>query len=91
MPVRYKKSCHYILCKGIISIITIMIIYIFDLCVAHLRVQKQEERTGTRYMVLCRHHPRDPQQGDALKMWLESGEATLCVNINLDVKVIREG
>ena len=52
-----------------------MIIYIFDLCVAHLRVQKQEERAGAGYMVLRRHHPRDPQQGDALEIRLEKGEA----------------
>ena len=54
-----------------------MIIYIFDLCVAHLRVQKQEERAGAGDVVLRRHHPRDPQQGDALEMTLEKGEATL--------------
>ena len=53
-----------------------MIINIFDLCVAHLRVQKQEERTGAWYMVLRRHHTRDPQQGDALEIRLEKGEAT---------------
>ena len=88
---KIKKSCHYILCKGIIGIITIMIIYIFDLCVAHLRVQKQEERAGAGDVVLRRHHPRDPQQGDALEMRSEKGETSLRVNINLDVKVIREG
>ena len=76
MPVT-QKSCHYILCKGIIGIITIMIIYIFDLCVAHLRVQKQEERAGAGDVILRRHHPRDPQQGDALKMRCEKGEASL--------------
>ena len=53
------------------------IVYIFDLCVAHLRVQKQEERAGAGNVVLRRHHPRDPQQGDALKMWCENGEASL--------------
>ena len=68
-----------------------MIIDILDLCVAHLRVQKQEERAGAGDVVLRRHHPRDPQQGDALKMRLEKEEASLRVNTNLDVKVIREG
>ena len=76
MPVR-EKICHYILCKGIIGIITIMIIYMFALCVANLRVQKQEERAGAGDVVLRRHHPRDPQQGDALKRRLEKGEASL--------------
>ena len=52
-------------------------VYIFDLCVAHLRVQKQEERAGAGNVVLRRHHPRDPQQGDTLEIRLEKGEASL--------------
>ena len=76
MPVT-QKSCLNILSKSIIGIITMRIVYIFDLCVAHLRVQKQEERAGAWNVVLRRHHPRDPQQGDALEMRLEKGEASL--------------